>query len=144
MIIPARFFVIGCLLLGAISDCGGGSSDAPQLAPVKGVVKLGGEVLPSPVVTFYPKKGPPGIDVGNEQGAFTIKTNGQNGAPLGKCKVTVVTASGGAGEIPPSDGNEMALLKRPQLNPKYSNADTTDLLVDVSADGHANLQLDLD
>ncbi len=142
--ISARVTLIGCLLLSAFAGCGGGANDAPPLASVKGVVKLGGAVLPSAVVTFYPEKGPPGIGIGNEQGAFTVKTNGQNGCPLGKCKVTVAVGSGGAANIPPSDGNEMALLEKPRLNPKYSNADTTDLIVDVSADGHADLQLDLD
>lgn len=143
MMLNARSSLIAILLLAA-AGCGGSAADAPKLAPVSGIVKVAGKPLPKPVVTFFPEKGPSGIGVGNENGEFTVKTNGQNGCPLGKCKVTVTSASADPTNIPPADGNEMELLKKPSLNAKYSNADTTDLVVDVGPDGHPNLQLDLD
>ena len=122
----------------------GGAKDAPRTAPVSGVVKVNGQPVANPVVTFYPEKGPTGIGVGNEEGAFTIKTNGRNGAPVGKCKVTVVGANDAAGEIPPADGNEMEIPEKPRLNSKYASQDTTDLIVDVTEEGNSDLQLDLD
>lgn len=126
--------------------CGGGGGGAGykelKLAPVSGVVKVKGQPVEKPVVTFYPESGPTGIGVGNEQGEFTVKTNGQNGAPVGQCKVTVTSASS-QNEFPPSDGNEMQLLKKPRLNAKYASPDTTDLFVEVTADGNSELQLDL-
>jgi hypothetical protein len=137
-----------CLALAILSlvvtGCSGGGNDAPPLAPVSGVVKLKGQPLENPVVTFFPEKGPSGIGVGNPNGEFTIKTNGQNGVAIGKCKVTVTSPTSGGSEIPPADGKEMEILKKPQLNAKYSNVDTTDLVVEVGPEGHASLQLDLD
>jgi len=128
--------------------CGGGGGGGAgyrdlKLAPISGVVKIKGQPVEKPVVTFYPDTGPTGIGVGNEQGEFSVKTNGQNGAPVGKCKVTV-TAGSAQNEFPPSDGKEMQLLKKARLNAKYASPDTTDLFVDVTADGNADLQLDLD
>ena len=140
-----KYFTILALTLLTIAGCGGGGGgDMPPLAPVSGVVKINGQVLESPVVTFFPEKGPSAIGPGNEKGEFKLKTNGQNGVALGKCKVTVTKATAGGSEIPPADGNEMEILKKPQLNAKYANVDTTDLIVDVGPEGHANLQLDLD
>lgn len=112
--------------------------------PVSGVVKVGGNALPKPIVTFFPERGPSGTGVGNENREFTIKTNGQNGCPLGKCKVTVTSSSSDPTNIPPADGKEMELLRKPQLNAKYSNVDTTDLVVDADPEGNTSLQLDLD
>ena len=144
----AMFTFRKCLALTAltfvISGCSGGGSDAPKLAPVSGVVKLKGQPLENPVVTFFPEKGPSAIGVGNPNGEFIIKTNGQNGVAIGKCKVTVTSPTSGGSEIPPADGKEMEILKKPQLNAKYSNVDTTDLVVEVGPEGHTGLQLDLD
>jgi len=140
----SRSSLIVVLTLCGICGCGGGPNDAPQTAPVSGVVRVNGEPVARPIVTFYPEKGLSGIGVGNEEGAFTVKTNGRNGAPLGKCKVTVVGGNDASGEIPPADGNEMTLLEKPRLNAKYANQDTTDLIVDVTEEGNGDLQLDLD
>lgn len=123
--------------------CGGDSGPTVELAPVKGVVMLGGSPVVNPVVTFFPESGPAGVGVGNEQGEFTIKTNGRNGCPIGPCKVTVMGAQG-ADEIPEMDGNEAETAKKPRINSKYSSVGTTDLIIDVTADGNPNLQLDLD
>ncbi len=131
------------LMIVSNSGCSQSASDAPKLAPISGVVKVDGQPLENPIVTFYPEKGPSGIGLGNERGEFTVKTNGANGAPIGKCKVTVTNKSGTA-EVPPADGNEMELLKKATLNRKYASQDTTDLIVDVTAEGNKNLQLDLD
>lgn len=137
--------LVGLLSLISISvGCGGGSGPQVEVAPVSGVVMVDGKPFPNPIVTFHPETGPVGIGLGNENGEFSIKTNGRNGAPLGKCTVTVVGRDGDQMEVPPADGNEMQLLKKPRLNPKYATQDTTDLFIDVGSEGNEGLQLDLE
>ncbi|MCA9086166.1 MAG: hypothetical protein KDA81_19045 [Planctomycetaceae bacterium] len=137
-----RFLSLTLLTL-SLGGCGGGPNDSVTVAPVSGVVKLDGSPLPDAVITFYPEKGPTGIGMGDSSGAFIVKTNGQKGAPVGKCKVTVVAANQ-AGEVPEMDGNEAEYAKKTRLNAKYSSPETTDLIIDVTAEGNQNLQLDLD
>ena len=115
--------------------CGGGPADLPDLAPVSGVVLQGGNPVPNPVVTFYPESGPAGIGRGNEQGEFTIMTNGEKGAPIGKCKVTVTSSGSGTPEM---DGSEGEIKEDTTVNPKYASATTTDLSVDVTAEGNTD------
>ena len=133
------------LLPVALLGCGGGGGAAEEwkLAPISGVVKLKGTPMENPVVTFIPDKGPSAIGIGNEKGEFTLRTNGSKGAVVGKCKVTVTT-SGGVAAIPPSDGNEMKLVKKAKLDNKYANPDSTDLIVEVPEAGNENMTLDLD
>lgn len=135
--------LVAAVLTGCGGSGGGGAGyQKLTLAPISGVVKVNGQPVEKPVVTFYPESGPTGIGIGDEQGAFTVKTNGQAGAPVGKCKVTV-TAGSTTNEFPPSDGKEMELVKKPRLDAKYASPDTTDILVDVPPEGNNELQLDL-
>ncbi len=137
------FSVLTILFSLSLYGCGGGPADAVPLGPIEGVVNLDGKPIKNPVVTFYPEAGPTGVGVGNENGEFKIKTNGANGAPIGKCKVTVVAANE-AGAIPEMDGNESAIAKTATLNIKYANKETTDLVVEVTEAGNTSLKLDLD
>ncbi|MCA9035263.1 MAG: hypothetical protein KDA91_09040 [Planctomycetaceae bacterium] len=137
-----RAILTSFLCLCSIAGCGE-ASDAPATAPVSGVVMLNGQPLPEAVVTFHPESGPSGIGLADANGKYTVKTNGRNGAPVGKCKVTVAVANGPEG-FPEADGNEIQLLEKPRLNAKYSNPDTTDLIVEITAEGTKDLQLDLD
>lgn len=133
------------LLPVAFVGCGGdgGGAEDWKLAPISGVVKLQGKPMEKPVVTFIPDKGPSAVGIGDETGAFTMRTNGSKGVVIGKCKVTV-TSSGGVAAIPPSDGNEMKLVAKGKLNNKYASPDTTDLIVEVPEGGNEKLTLDLD
>jgi len=126
------------------SGGGGAGYRELKLAPAGGVVMLDGDPVENPVVTFYPEQGPSGVGVGNEQGEFVVRTNGQKGAPVGKCKVTVTAGSGGS-VIPPSDGNEMKYAKKkPRISMKYATLDGTDLNVEIPEGGNEGLVLDLD
>lgn len=136
-------FVLLLLACTTLTGCGGDSGPKVEVAPVSGVVKLQGQPIANPRVTFYPESGPTGVGIGNEAGEFTIKTNGRLGAPVGSCRVTVVAANQSA-EIPEMDGNEAELAVKPTLNFKYANPDTTDLVIEVPAGGDEDLQLDLD
>ncbi len=136
-------FVCGILvLLGTVVGCGGGTGDKPKVAPVAGVLKFKGVPVAEATVVFYPEKGPAAVGKTDAKGAFQVKTNGQLGAPVGKNKVTVATAQTNA-EPPPADGKELALLQKPTIPTKYSDQQTTDLIVDVTAEGNKDLVLDL-
>ena len=124
-----------CLVL---AGCGKAADLGVELAPVSGVVLLDGKPMPNPVVTFYPEKGPTGIGIADANGAFTIQTNGQAGAPIGKCKVTVVP---GSGEMAEMDGNEAALNEQPAIDPRFASSATTTLSVTVPAEGLPDVQL---
>ena len=137
------------MVLVSMWGCGGSGGGVAgfrdlKLAPAGGVVKLKGKPVENPVVTFYPVQGPSGVGVGNEKGEFIVKTNGQNGSPVGKCKVTVTAGSAGA-VIPPSDGNEMkSAKKKPRISAKYSTPDSTDLMIEIPEAGNLKLVLNLD
>src|SRR5262245_27359480 len=82
------------LILAAAAGCGG-----PRIAPVSGVVYLGGEPYKNAVVGFTPigtKSNPnPGrwsVGVTDEQGRFTLKyDNERPGALVGKHQVRITT-----------------------------------------------------
>lgn len=136
----SKAWFAGILLIGF--GCGGGSSDAPTMAKVAGVANLSGKPIPDATVTFYPEKGPPGMGRTDATGAFQIKTNGQLGAVVGKHKVTIGVADT-SDEPPPMDGKELKLVKKSIVPKKYASADTTDLLIEVPAEGAEKLVLDL-
>lgn len=132
-------FISGMALVG----CGGSDASAPKLAPISGVVNYKGAAVTDATIVFYPEKGPAATGKTDGKGAFQVRTNGQLGTSLGKNKVTVVAVEQ-TGEIPPADGNEMKLLEKQNAIPKkYNQADTTDLFVDVPAEGNKSLVLDL-
>jgi hypothetical protein len=130
------------LTLFGLVGCGAGIKDQPQLAPAGGVLKLKGAPLADASVTFYPTKGTPGFGRTDANGVFQIKTNGQLGAIVGKHKVTAGMAQQ-SGPPAPADGNEMALIKKSELPNKYSDQNTTDLNIDIPAEGNTKLVLDL-
>lgn len=122
-----------------LASCGSGREAGIDIAPVSGRITLDGQPLANPVVTFYPDKGPVGVGVGDASGAFTVRTNGQDGAPIGKCKVTVVQAS--ADTSASTDGNEAAMVDQSAINPIFMVKGSTPLTVDVPAEGLESLDL---
>lgn len=136
-------WIVTCSLCFVLFGCGGGDDLKMDLAPVSGVVTVDGQPVKKPVVTFYGPSGPPGVGVGNENGEFTIKTSGHDGAPIGKCKVTVTVATD-ASEAMTTDGNEAALAKeKGPVDAKFSSAATTPLSVDVPKEGKPDVKLEV-
>lgn len=133
--------IVFVLAIFVLIGCGGGS-DAPPMAKVAGVVNFNGTPLPDATVTFYPEKGQPGIGRSDANGAFQVRTNGELGAIIGKHKVTVAVASASA-EAPPMDGNEMSIVPATILPSKYDTVETTDLQIEIPAEGNPKLVLDL-
>lgn len=139
-----KYGVIGVFAMSVVSlGCGGGASDAPKVVPAAGVINYNGAGVADATVVFYPEKGPVATGKTDAKGAFQVRTNGQLGATPGKNKVTVAVAAQ-AGDPPPADGNEMALAEKQSAVPrKYNSQDSTDLTVEIPAEGNKNLVLDL-
>jgi hypothetical protein len=139
-------FLVACV---AFTGCGSG----PKLYPVKGKVLLqDGSELKAGTVTFIPDagrgnkvaKGPVG-SIGKD-GAYTVSTDGKEGAPLGFYKVTVTTQMPGmdAGPVDPSKPPTLPNMGGGDVNKAFSAADTTPLSVEVVAapePGHYDLKV---
>jgi hypothetical protein len=65
-----------------------------NVAPVSGTVTLDGAPLKRASVMFHPEGGRPSYGVTNEQGHYVLEyTATQLGAEVGKCRVSISTAS---------------------------------------------------
>ncbi|MDG3005340.1 hypothetical protein [Paludisphaera mucosa] len=60
-----------------------------RLAPVTGVVKVGGKALPGVVVTFVPREWAPAHAETDDEGRFTLETAARPGAIPGEYKVVL-------------------------------------------------------
>lgn len=128
----------------ALSGCsGGGAADQPKLAAAAGVVRFDSKPVANASVTFYPEKGPAAVGQTDAEGKFQVKTNGQLGAVVGKHKVTVVDQTHAGSAPPPSDGNAINFAVKATYSKKYLDPLLTDLLIDIPANGHRELVLDL-
>lgn len=133
------------LIAVSVLGCGGGGAkDRPKLAPAAGVARFKGTPIADAAVTFYPEKGPPAVGRTDKDGKFAVKTNGQLGAVVGKNKVTVIDESNKPGaEIPPAGADAMKFAVATTYSKKYTDPNTTDLIVDIPAGGNNELVLDL-
>jgi len=126
----ARVALLACAALLA-AGCSGGKG--PKLVPVSGKVTLDGNALPGGVVNFFPDKGKGNTDKYHSvatidaSGTYKLTTDGKEGAPLGRYKVTVAT------EMPPSGEVKAGQLppKLPAINTKYKILEQTPLSVEV-------------
>ncbi len=133
------------ILVAAVVGCsGGGGADRPKLAPAAGVAKFKGQSIPDATITFYPEKGPVAVGRTDQDGKFAVKTNGQLGAVIGKNKVTVIEDSNKPGaEIPPAGADAIKYAVSSTFSKKYTDPNTTDLIIDVVPEGNTDLVLDL-
>ena len=134
-----------CLLLLAFTlmGCGDGApKDAPKLAPAAGIVSYNGRPVADASITFFPEKGPVGNATSDKEGKFQIKTNGALGASVGKHKVTITNAMKPE-ELPEANGKEVEFAKKVKgvVPAKYNSKETTDLNIDIPAEGNDKLTL---
>ncbi len=136
------------LVLG-FAGCGG---DGPKLAKVTGKVTYKGQPLKSANIKFYPPSGPIAVGITDDNGMFSMNTNGRAGASLGMNRVAITKMTAGtAGAQPtttmsPDDMKNMAKsnIKKENTGPKseipekYGDADSGLLSADVSADAAQN------
>jgi hypothetical protein len=111
----------------------------------EGVLTWQGEPLEDYMVTFYPKDGKrPAAGKTDEEGRFTLGTNGPNdGAAPGVHNVTVVYVGP---EMHQEPGKEEAYTPPPPkvtIPAKYGDPKTTDLTLDVPAEGSDSLDIEL-
>jgi hypothetical protein len=107
-----------------LSGCGGKSSGS--MVPLSGKVFVGSEQIMSGNVTLIPTESGSAnraLSAGQiKNGVYTIYTDGKEGAPPGKYKITVTP------EMKPSaDGKK----PEPPWDPKYSDQKETTLTVDL-------------
>ena len=115
---PFGLFV--CLLFSAI-----GCSQKVELNPVQGKVLHKGQPLANAAVTFVPaatEGGTKDFPVGTtkEDGTFTVKTGGADGAPAGTYKVTIVCMEAAKATEGMSMGAQEDRLKGVYSNPTAS------------------------
>lgn len=145
--------LVTSLALVTVAGCGG---DGPSIAKVTGKVTLKGTPIKGANVQFHPEKGPMAIGITDDQGNFTLTTNGRPGAPIGLNKVAISKAAPApaAGAMPtnptPEDMAKMAAsaaqgggLKRSEppkseVPDKFSNPTTSNLTADVSTNAADN------
>lgn len=131
-VMPLRqLLVILCLSgIGSLVGCGKAKQPWEISYPTVGVIKLDGVPLASAQITLVPedKKIPDTVrprGFTDSTGAFELSTYGENdGAPKGKYKVLAMRFPVvGTPENPSQGPND--------LPPKYSNADSSDLTVEI-------------
>lgn len=154
--------LLQCLLVAAFGllttvGCGG---DGPKVAKVTGKVTLKGKPIAGANVQFHPEKGPMAIGITDDQGNFSLTTNGRPGAPVGLCKVAVskpVATQNSGPSMPsnptPEDMAKMASaaaakgggnLKRTEppkseVPEQYNDPSTSNLTADVSSNAADNV-----
>jgi hypothetical protein len=124
--------LLGLLLLIGLAGCTGGV----KTTTVSGKVTVDGQPVTEGNVSFLPvgKETKAGLCVGqiDSGGNYKIFTDGKEGAPEGKYKVTVTRS------MMPSSGTTKPSTP---FNSKYSNVNTTPLTIDVPS-GNYDLKLD--
>jgi hypothetical protein len=128
------------LICGMITCCGCKKSDVGKIVPVSGKVTVAAQPLSKGLVRYIPnsEKGnsskyqPAGV-IGSD-GKYTLKTEGQEGAPLGWYKVVISTQVPPGADVPkpakdapPKEG----ATEEVNIDPKYTRANTTDLSIEV-------------
>mgnify|MGYP003509381870 CR=1 FL=1 len=113
----------------ALFGCGGGGE---KLTPVGGKVTVGGVPLAAGSVTFHPDsdKGNSSLNIAvgalDAEGTYKLMTGGREGAPLGWYKVTVTAQA-------PIDLNNPYAMPKHLIKPKFSDASTSGLAIEVVA-----------
>jgi hypothetical protein len=123
------------LALVALSATGGCGSGKLPVAPAKGQVFYQGKPLEFGSVMFQPSAGPPARGIIQPDGSFQLSTYGANdGAIIGlhQVRVACFESQRPAGSAPPAGKGE-AGVGRSLIPAKYSNLDTSELLVEVKA-----------
>jgi hypothetical protein len=88
--------ILGCCVAMALCVFSGCGPSGPELAPATGVVKYKGAPLEGASVSFWAEKAANAASgVTDAEGKFTLTTNGEPGAPLGKGQISISKKTGG-------------------------------------------------
>ncbi|MBI3469435.1 MAG: hypothetical protein HY000_41060 [Planctomycetes bacterium] len=123
----------------------GEKSNTPETAPVTGTVTYKGKPVIGGTVTFIPEQGPgnPGIGDIQSDGTYSLTTyDRDDGAVLGKHKVTVEVFPGQAGSVADALPGMESKLPSP-IPKKYRTPSTSPLEFEVKqGDNVADLNLE--
>jgi hypothetical protein len=99
----AALLLIGCLGLGS-GGCGATRSDAPNLAPVSGVVTMDGRPVPNAIVAFNPPGGQSSFGPTDSEGRYRLSyIDNLEGAAVGQHVVSITTRTEGPDSIGKKD-----------------------------------------
>ena len=120
--------------VGAVATLVGCGDSSSNLVPVVGKVTVDGQPLTTGTgngnVSFRPEKGNPSrqepAGAIDPDGTYRLKTDGKEGAPLGRYRVMVVDVE----PIDPKSGFPYGKRKS-HVNYKYADLKTTDLVIEV-------------
>jgi len=134
-------------LLGLCWCCGCGGANHPQLYPVTGTVTYDGKPLARASVLLVPDGGTVALGQTDEQGNFSLKTQGEEGAVEGPAKIAVTAAEEtkkiSAEEFEKLTDQERAKLSKSRIPAKYGNPEASELTATVQAGPENHIQLDL-
>lgn len=137
------------LIAGILFGClgCGQSGDLPEIAPARGVVTFKGKPLAQANVTFIPDSGPIASGVTDEQGNFTLTTQGRSGARIGNHRVTIQASVVKAGEnapaVDPETGSERSVETVSIIPEKYGNPYQSGLTATVASGGPNEFQFEI-
>ena len=127
-----------------------------KLSKATGQVTYKNKPLVGANIKFYAPEGPMAVAITDDQGNFSLTTNGRPGAQLGTHKVSISKMSGGAAATMPAnpspeDMRSMAMDNKgkpsgpkSEIPEKYSVAETSGLTAEVVASSGDNVfQFDL-
>ena len=141
-------FALAALTCAMLSGCGSGL----DLAPVTGRVTMNGQPVTQGEITFWAENGPPAIGQITADGAYTLRTLQDDGALVGRHKVTIMSTKVSGGSAAPatfeqelewakkgvkSSGQVLIPGEVTWLVPeKYSRAGSTDLTAEVKPEAN--------
>ncbi len=139
---------LSCALL-LVASLAMGCTDVPTgdivpTAPASGVATFQGKPLEYYQIQFIPEEGRPAAGVTDEEGHFTLGTNDVgDGAPSGSHRVVVSYVGP---PLPPDYGvKNFDPIPPPKFKipKKYSDADTSGIVVEVPEDGKTDIAIEL-
>ena len=138
---------LACLGLLILPACSPSQPTGDVMATVSasGKLTLNGAPLEFYQVLFFPTDGRPAAGITGADGKFVLGTNGtDDGAMVGTHKVAVNWV--GPPSTDPNEGMTEFTSPPPptvEIDPKYSNPETSGIVIEVPASGSEELKVDL-
>ena len=121
------------------------TGDVIDTVPASGILTHKGAPLEFYRVSFFPKENRPAMGETNAEGKFTLGTNKPgDGAVVGSHKVAITWI--GPPSTNPNEGMTEFTSPPPpkvKLDPKYSDPETSGLVLEIPDGGSAELKVDL-
>jgi len=135
MLVRSTLLLVAIALVG----CGGG----PRLVKAGGIVKYKDKPIPgADIIMMSDASGSPSLARTDDQGRFTVTTDGKPGALVGSYRVAI-TAARNKREVSPGEAlamtSEQIAANREDLIPiKYNNFESSGLTATVGNDAASN------